>query len=404
MGVYFYCNICEEEAAAGGRCPTCNGALCASCEGLASGADGPAKWVEQLKRDADRLRTAADTERHAREEAVASYERTVDALPHYGSSIRGAGGGGWKRARMGVYFYCNICEEEAAAGGRCPTCNGALCASCEGLASGADGPAKWVEQLKRDADRLRTAADTERHAREEAVASYERTVDDLRAEAAGSVRAAQGLAERLEAVKLILAQHNIPFDTSPATHAAHAPRHVQADHSKAKAKPTLTAASSTVAIEVVAATDGSLGASFQEPPVDLPQPDTIAAPGSPAQTDRSLVVKRFYDTVIPSPDADEETAKRKRDFEKGDHHQTRCALCTTPYTIRKREHHCRGCYLSVCSDCSGVKGGSQRYCDYCLVSRSLSSPYWSKVRPAHPQQWIAKLHAVADCIAAAVDV
>eukprot|EP01063_Lacrimia_lanifica_P040526 TRINITY_DN9207_c0_g1_i1.p1 TRINITY_DN9207_c0_g1~~TRINITY_DN9207_c0_g1_i1.p1 ORF type:complete len:360 (+),score=59.36 TRINITY_DN9207_c0_g1_i1:1002-2081(+) len=98
--------------------------------------------------------------------------------------------------------------------------------------------------------------------------------------------------------------------------------------------------------------------------------------------------------------ADAEVVRRREAFDRGEHHQPNCALCFTAYTMRKREHHCRSCYLSVCSDCSGVRASSQRACDVCVVGRTLSSDYFTHVLPSGQfSTWIRKLHAVAHQLA-----
>eukprot|EP01064_Diplonema_japonicum_P002076 TRINITY_DN1133_c1_g1_i1.p1 TRINITY_DN1133_c1_g1~~TRINITY_DN1133_c1_g1_i1.p1 ORF type:complete len:240 (+),score=41.33 TRINITY_DN1133_c1_g1_i1:55-720(+) len=118
---------------------------------------------------------------------------------------------------------------------------------------------------------------------------------------------------------------------------------------------------------------------------------------SKAQDTSSTPVKLSErETIIP--DSDQGSTLRKNAFEKGDHHQSRCTLCATKYTLLKREHHCRSCYLSICGDCSGIKAKDKRYCDFCLVSRALVSPCWGTVLPANPPSLIDRLHSVATSI------
>ena len=99
-----------------------------------------------------------------------------------------------------------------------------------------------------------------------------------------------------------------------------------------------------------------------------------------------------HSPTASSAAAEEEIAQRRESFQRGNHHQTNCTLCNAYYTMLKREHHCRSCFLSVCSDCSGVKGsGSQRYCDMCVMSNSLASSVWTKLSAVNKEVWIERL-------------
>ena len=119
--------------------------------------------------------------------------------------------------------------------------------------------------------------------------------------------------------------------------------------------------------------------------------DEIERLHSSTTTDKQLV--RLAPTVIDK----KSSLHRKKLFEKGTHHTQNCSLCLSPFTMIKREHHCRTCYQSVCSDCSRNKA-SHRNCDFCHTIRSITSTVWSKGSSIQPLTWSKSLQRIADSI------
>eukprot|EP00755_Sulcionema_specki_P013097 Sspe_Gene.8682::Locus_2936_Transcript_1_1_Confidence_1.000_Length_1924::g.8682::m.8682 len=102
-------------------------------------------------------------------------------------------------------------------------------------------------------------------------------------------------------------------------------------------------------------------------------------------------------------ETEEPTAKaaledRRRAFENGQHHSTRCYLCSTAYSFFNREHHCRTCFNSVCQACSNVKKDSLRHCDLCLVSKVIMTSNFVRVARAFPATWSHRLRMAADLL------
>eukprot|EP01059_Diplonema_ambulator_P035511 TRINITY_DN8374_c1_g1_i2.p1 TRINITY_DN8374_c1_g1~~TRINITY_DN8374_c1_g1_i2.p1 ORF type:complete len:503 (+),score=218.14 TRINITY_DN8374_c1_g1_i2:165-1511(+) len=73
-----------------------------------------------------------------------------------------------------------------------------------------------------------------------------------------------------------------------------------------------------------------------------------------------------------------ETKERKDMFRKGEHKVDACQLCTTPYKLLNREHHCRHCYRSVCDKCSRSRNGNLRCCDWCMAEHVMQSTTWDR--------------------------
>eukprot|EP00941_MAST-03F_sp_MAST-3F-sp1_P005776 g5776.t1 len=60
---------------------------------------------------------------------------------------------------------------------------------------------------------------------------------------------------------------------------------------------------------------------------------------------------------------------KKRQFD----HQTNCSLCSEPYTLFNREHHCRLCFSSCCGPCSRPPGASNEVSGWLSVTLSPNS-------------------------------
>eukprot|EP01060_Flectonema_neradi_P038404 TRINITY_DN8036_c2_g1_i1.p1 TRINITY_DN8036_c2_g1~~TRINITY_DN8036_c2_g1_i1.p1 ORF type:complete len:459 (+),score=69.13 TRINITY_DN8036_c2_g1_i1:52-1428(+) len=73
---------------------------------------------------------------------------------------------------------------------------------------------------------------------------------------------------------------------------------------------------------------------------------------------------------------EKEVRHRKSGFEQDIHHKTSCSLCLEPHSGWGGEHHCRGCYQSVCTSCSSGRKGDQRLCDWCMADYVLNSKNW----------------------------
>ncbi|KAJ9465727.1 Hepatocyte growth factor-regulated tyrosine kinase substrate [Diplonema papillatum] len=83
--------------------------------------------------------------------------------------------------------------------------------------------------------------------------------------------------------------------------------------------------------------------------------------------------------VTATTEAANEATARQRLFAQGKHSLKACAICEKAYTVFAREHHCRQCYRSVCSLCSGKgKTADSRVCDWCKVTSVLSSQPWER--------------------------
>ena len=263
------------------------------------------------------------------------------------------------------YYYCSSCDEEASVRAdphHCNACNSKLCEPCRALSAQdaeAEGSQVAMGRLRAELDQMRRDLDRECSVRTEAKRLSEARVAAARTEA--------------ERLRLLLEAARVSGAHAGEGSGEQQPR--AGGGGALPAKPQQRA-----------------GGSAASPP--------LQQPGSPEAREGRAGSGAADSPAAHSNAADLELELRRESFQKGSHHQTNCALCSSYYTILKREHHCRSCYLSVCSDCSGVKGsGAQRYCDMCTVSHSLSLPYWSKIIPANSGQWVQRLRALADTIA-----
>ena len=73
---------------------------------------------------------------------------------------------------------------------------------------------------------------------------------------------------------------------------------------------------------------------------------------------------------------EKEVRHRKNGFEQDIHHKQNCSLCKEPHSGWGGEHHCRGCYQSVCTTCSSGRKGDLRLCDWCMAESVLNSKVW----------------------------
>eukprot|EP01065_Artemidia_motanka_P042417 TRINITY_DN5696_c0_g1_i3.p1 TRINITY_DN5696_c0_g1~~TRINITY_DN5696_c0_g1_i3.p1 ORF type:complete len:390 (+),score=122.73 TRINITY_DN5696_c0_g1_i3:76-1170(+) len=64
-----------------------------------------------------------------------------------------------------------------------------------------------------------------------------------------------------------------------------------------------------------------------------------------------------------------EVRQRKSAFIVKNHHSSECRGCSREFTVTRREHHCRGCFHSVCAKCSRKRERSDRLCDMCVGQR-----------------------------------